>query len=112
MSLELTTEGEGGGRRTSQEFRDLCKKFDGGLEEGVVEDAKQKSGRDPVCSFSSLAGNSPGPISGRRARRKLIQTKLSFENRMVRGHRIGPTIDQSEERITGRPRGGCMHEEN
>ena len=39
MSLELPTEGEGGGRMTSQEFRDLCRKFDGGLEERVVEAA-------------------------------------------------------------------------
>ena len=36
--LEVTTEKEGGGRRKSQEFRDLCYKFDVRKEKGAKED--------------------------------------------------------------------------
>ena len=71
--------GDGGGRRTSQ-LIDLSRKFDGGLEV-----AKLEQGRDPSCNFSNLAGNSPGPILGRGARRKCIQTNLPYVNRVVRG---------------------------
>ena len=85
LNLEIPTEYESGARRTSQDFRDLCRKFDGREEEGVVKEAKQKSGRDPSCSFSNMVVTSPGPISGRGARRKCIQPKPSFDNRVVRG---------------------------
>ena len=46
MSLDVLTEqgGGGGGRRVRQEFRDLCRKFDGGKESGVMEGAKLVSG--------------------------------------------------------------------
>ena len=45
MELEIPTGGKGGGRRKSQEFRDLCQKFDGRKKEGFREDARMKSGR-------------------------------------------------------------------
>ena len=99
MSLELPPEGDGGGRRTSPEFIDLFRKFDGGLEEGVMEVAKLEPGRDPSCSFSNLAGNSPGPILGRGGKRKFIQTKLSFVNRVVQGDSL--LVSQSTNRTRG-----------
>ena len=47
-----------------------------------MEDAKLKLGKNPgVCSFASLV--SKKEILG--AKRKLIQSKLSFGNRVVRG---------------------------
>ena len=56
LSLEMPNDsGGGGGRRTSQDHRDLCRKFNEGKEERVMEDARPKSGKDPgVGNFASL----------------------------------------------------------
>ena len=78
LNLEIPTEYWRGRRRSSQDFRDLCRKFDGREEEGVVKDAKQKSERDPGCSFKNLVGTSPRQILGRGARRKVIQFNLDI----------------------------------
>ena len=64
MELDVATGGDGGGRRKSQEFRDLCQKFYGRNEEGVRKDASMKSGRILDCSFANVASTSPGPIVG------------------------------------------------
>jgi hypothetical protein len=75
MELEVPT----GGGRASQEFRDLCGKFNGREGEGVEEDARVRSGTSLYCSFANVASSSPGPIKGRGARRKLFkQLKISF----------------------------------
>jgi hypothetical protein len=43
--LDAPTVNDGGGRRKSQEFRDLCQKVDVRKEEGVKEDASFKPAR-------------------------------------------------------------------
>ena len=70
----------GGGRRVSQEFSVLRGKFCVMEEEGVERDAQLKFVKYQNCSFSSLASISPGPITGRGARRKLLfkQQRISF----------------------------------
>ena len=67
MELEVAIGGSGGGRKKSQEFRDLCQKFDGRKEEGVGKDASMRSGKILNCSFANVASTSPGPIVGRGA---------------------------------------------
>ena len=44
----------GGGRRVSQEFSDLCEKFNVKEEEGVAKDAKLRLGKYLDCSFYVL----------------------------------------------------------
>ena len=65
LNLEIPTEYWRGRRRSSQDFRDLCRKFDGREEEGVEEDASVRSGTVLDCSFANVASTSPGPIMGR-----------------------------------------------
>ena len=79
--LEVPAEKEGGGRRKSQEFRDLCKQFGGIIEDGVKEDdVRQKPRVIPKYSFADVASTLPGPNGGRGARRKLFrQTQISFD---------------------------------
>ena len=68
-------------------------KWKGG--EGVEEDARVRSGTSLYCSFANMASNSPGPIMGRGAQRKLFkQSKISFPV-IVRGC---PLVRQSTNR--------------
>ena len=52
----MGTGGKGGGRRKSQEFRDLCQKFEGRKEEDVRKVARVESGRDQNFIFANVAG--------------------------------------------------------
>ena len=75
MELEVPT----GGGRASQEFRDLCGKFNGMEGEGVEENARVRLGTSLYFSFENVASSSPGPIMGRGAHTKLFkQSKISF----------------------------------
>ena len=75
MELKVPT-GRKEERRQSQEFINLCMKFDEKEEGGVEEDVRRKPERDPSrglnCSFASVSGTSPGSSLGRGAQRRLF----------------------------------------
>ena len=50
----MPTVKDGGGRRKSQEFRDLFLKFDGRNEEGVEEDVRHKPVIIPKWYFNTI----------------------------------------------------------
>ena len=93
-------------RRQSQEFRNLCVKFDEKEGGGVGNDVRRKPESNPSrglnCSFANVTGPSPGPSQGRGAQRKLIykQTKLSFD--VVRGSSrlVSPSTNQKRAQDT------------
>ena len=68
MDLKVPTGGKVE-RRQSQEFRNLCVKFDEKEGGGVGNDVRRKPESNPSrglnCSFANVTGPSPGPSQGR-----------------------------------------------
>ena len=77
LTLPGGQEDRGGGRRKSQAFRDICKRF-GGLGDGPSDQTdRQEVSFVKTCSFSDVASKLLGPHFGGRVTRKKLQFSLS-----------------------------------